>query len=185
MLLVFRFILVRREINLKKQNKQLEDKVQARTIELEEDKKIIKAQADKLQEVDKAKTRFFNNITHEIRTPLTLILGPAEQLLTNKSAKPFQSQVQLIKKNATHLLETINQLLDISKIESGAMKIECSEGNIIAFCQDLVDRFQPFALQKKQQLSFIHYATHWQTYFDKNKLSKIIHNLLSNALKLE
>jgi len=182
---IFAFILIfiRREANLKKQNKLLENKVQERTKELEQDKKIIKAQTDKLQEVDKAKTRFFNNITHEIRTPLTLILGPAEQLLTKNLAKPYKVQIQLIKKNATHLLTTINQLLDISKIESGAISIECSEGDIIAFCQDLVERFQPFALQKQQQLSFIHYAAHWQTYFDKNKFSKIIHNLLSNALK--
>jgi len=168
-LLTFRQILDRREVNLKKQNKLLEDKVKERTLQLEK--------------VGEARTRFFNNITHEVRTPLTLILGPAEQLLSNQSAKPFQPQVQLIKKNATHLLETINQLLDISKIESGAMKIECSEGDIIAFCQDLVERFQPLALQQQQKLSFIREVTHWKTYFDKKKLTKIIHNLLSNALK--
>lgn len=165
-----------REQKIRKTNLQLEKEVQERT-------KTIQQQAQKLKELDKAKTRFFSNITHEFRTPLTLIIGPLEQLITASPSSKTTQKLNPILKNAQHLLRLINQLLDISKIEGGKMAIELSRGNLVGYTKELVQRFQPLAEKKQQQLHFISNKEVWETNFDRNKWDKIIYNLLSNAIK--
>ncbi len=167
---------------LEKDRKRLEEEVRKRTYELEEDKKIITQQAEELKQLDKTKTRFFSNITHEFRTPLTLIIGPTEQLL-NDATQGNRKKLSGVLKNARQLLSLINQLLDLSKLESGGMKIELFRGNVVAYTQDLIDRLQPMAVMKKQRLSIIYNQVEWDTYFDKDKWDKIVYNLVSNAIK--
>lgn len=184
-------IVRQREIDLKRDRQRLEEEVRKRTREIEEDKKIIEKdkaviekQAEALKTLDKAKTRFFSNITHEFRTPLTLVIGPLEQMI-EESALPslFKRRMKGVLKNARHLLTLINQLLDLSKIESGQMRKEVTRGDIIEYTRELVNRFQVSAKHKKQQLNFVSPLNHWETHFDKDKWDKIVYNLLSNAIK--
>ena len=161
---------------LEKDRKSLEAEVKKRT-------RKIAAQAEELQELDRAKSRFFTNITHEFRTPLTLISGPAEQMIAAGVPQSLKARAQTIKHNAKHLLGLINQLLDISKLESGQMEIKASTADIVAFSRDLVGVFESRAAEKQQQLRFYAETEAWETHFDTEKLSEIIYNLLSNAIK--
>ncbi len=164
--------------------KRLEAEVRKRTQKIEEDKKMIARQAAAIKRLDESKTRFFTNITHEFRTPLSLIIGPLEQISTQKLPPlAIKKKIDLIIKNAQKLLRLINQLLDLAKLESGQMKIEVASGNIVRLTKELVDRFQPLALKKEQLLEFICPLDTWKTHFDKDKWEKIIYNLLSNAIK--
>lgn len=165
-----------REINFKKEQERLEKEVQNRTL-------TIQQQAEELKELDKAKTRFFSNITHEIRTPLTLIIGPLEQLLEEQASLSIRQRLFGVFKNARQLLTLINQLLDLSKLEGKRMRIEISQGDIVEYTHELILRFQSLAENKNQKLHFNSKQDQWKTNFDKNKWSKIIHNLVSNAIK--
>lgn len=170
-------IVRRKEQILQKDKERLEAEVQKRTITIQE-------QAEELKELDKAKTRFFSNITHEFRTPLTLIIGPLEQVISEQVLSSIlRRRIDGVLKNARHLLTLINQMLDISKIESGSMKMEVTRGDIIAYTQELTNRFEPLAHKKEQRLTFIAHKENWETHFDKEKWDKIIYNLLSNAIK--
>jgi signal transduction histidine kinase/CheY-like chemotaxis protein/streptogramin lyase len=170
--------------NLQKIRRRLEKEVQIRTKKIEKDKKIIEANAKSLKELDKAKTRFFSNITHEFRTPLTLIIGPLEQLTVEYSLPVvYKRRVQGTIKHARHILMLINQLLDLSKIEAGQMKLELVYGDIISHTRDIVKQFQAMANQKDQHLVLISKEDSWNVPFDQSKWDKILFNLLSNAIK--
>jgi signal transduction histidine kinase/CheY-like chemotaxis protein len=168
---------------LKEDKTKLEQTVKERTAQIETDKKVIEAQAEALKVLDKAKTNFFSNITHEFRTPLTLIIGPVQQMAAEPEASFLRKRLNSISKNAQHLLNLINQLLDLSKLENGQMQIEVFQGDIIEYTQSLLKRLQPLARQKEQKLQFLSNSTVWETYFDEKKWNKIIFNLLSNAIK--
>ena len=159
-----------------KNQQRLEKEVNERT-------QTIQEQAKKMEKLDKVKTRFFSNITHEFRTPLTLIIGPLEQLITQPLTIESSKKLNGVLKNAQHLLTLINQILDLSKIESGEMRVALSRGDIVDYTKELTKRFQSLAEKKAQKLTFISYKNHWETNFDKTKWDKIIYNLLSNALK--
>jgi DNA-binding response OmpR family regulator/two-component sensor histidine kinase len=137
-----------------------------------------------LQEIDEIKNRFFSNITHEFRTPLTLILTPLERLSKEVSLSTVHRQtVMNANKNAEQLLQLINQLLDISKIESGQMKINLSTGELDEFTERCVQRFAEQARGKNISLRFSAIDAKGNYQFDEDKWGKIIFNLLSNALK--
>ncbi len=172
-----------REQRLQKDKARLEQEVQLRTQKIEADKQIILQQTQQLQSLDEAKTRFFTNITHEFRTPLTLILGPVEQVIKEGILPKNRSRMQMVQRNAKHLLGLINQLLDISKLESGEMKVEVTQGDIVAFTQEFVTAFDAVAQKKSISIRYQSEGTAWATYFDKDKWQKIIFNLLSNAIK--
>lgn len=175
------------EAEVQKRTRQLEEKtfqLETQNRQIAADKQVIIAQAESLQALDKAKTRFFSNITHEFRTPLTLIIGPLEQVISEQSLPTiFRRRLHGVLGNARHLLVLINQLLDISKIESGQMQIEATQGDLVAYTQELVKRFAPLAIEKDLRLSFVTHMNHWETQFDKEKWDKIVYNLLSNAIK--
>lgn len=160
-----------------KDRQRLESEVQKRTHKIEE-------QAEALKALDKAKTRFFSNITHEFRTPLTLVKGPVEQMIAQPpSPVTLKKRLIGVLKNTDNLLELINQLLDMSKLESGRMQVEVSHGDVVRYTGKLVAQFQPLADTKRIQLDFTAHADTWETCFDRDKWTKILYNLLSNALK--
>ena len=140
-------------------------------------------ETEKLQELDRIKTNFFTNISHEFRTPLTLILGPLEKLMGENKEESLQSQYQLIHKNADNLLKLINQLLDLSSIDAGKMKLNTDEVDAITFIKGITASFRPLADIKNVKLEFSSQLEQLDTYFDKDKFEKIISNLLSNAIK--
>ncbi len=138
----------------------------------------------RLRELDQTKTRFFSNITHEFRTPLTLILSPLEKYLKDDSLPP--KALTLLNNNYRHanqLLKLVNQLLDIAKLESGQMRVNTKAGEFDFFAIQCVDSFQPLAHEKKISLSIANANVAGNYLFDHEKWEKILFNLLSNAIK--
>ncbi len=136
--------------------------------------------------MDKIKSRFFANISHEFRTPLTLIMGPLEQVLSDYRGEEYQRLHEIIKMalgNSHRLLTLINQLLDLSKLDSGKMQLQTSRQNIIPFLKGLVGSFKSLAVREKLDLTFIAEEENITLYFDPEKLEKVIVNLLANAVK--
>ncbi|KAA0993525.1 hybrid sensor histidine kinase/response regulator transcription factor [Dyadobacter aurulentus] len=144
---------------------------------------LIDKESQQLRQLDEMKTRFFSNITHEFRTPLTLILAPAEQMLEEKRPAEDMTRLGLIDRNAHQLLGLVNQLLDLSKLESGTMKVTEAQSNLQDFVAQLVGAFQVTAEAKKIRLTFTATETANAYWFDHEKLERILNNLLSNALK--
>jgi signal transduction histidine kinase/ligand-binding sensor domain-containing protein/CheY-like chemotaxis protein/AraC-like DNA-binding protein len=140
-------------------------------------------EARRLQEVDEIKTRFFSNITHEFRTPLTLILGPVEHLLKKVKDKEQKDELTRINRNARQLLRLINQLLDLNKLEGHNMKIEQYSVEAVQYVHDIIESFKSGAELKKIELELHANANQYHISFDTDKLQKILDNLLSNALK--
>ncbi|MBD2705742.1 response regulator [Spirosoma sp. BT702] len=139
-------------------------------------------EAATLRQVDELKTRFFANITHEFRTPLTLILAPTQQLQQAYPQPDAQRALRSIEKNAYQLLELINQLLDLSRLESKAMAVNESRGEPGPVVGGILQSFQGQAEAKQITLRYQHElpGDYW---FDQNKLERIVYNLVANALK--
>ncbi|MCX6581585.1 MAG: response regulator [Candidatus Aminicenantes bacterium] len=163
---------------LKAREKELNGLVRSRTAELEE-------QSVKLKEMDKIKSRFFANISHEFRTPLTLILGPLEQMLTGprEEEKAQKNKMRLMLRNSQRLLGLINQLLELSKFDSGQMKLQICRQNIVPFLKGVLHSFDSLALQKELELEFQTQAENISLNYDPVRLEEVFSNLLSNAIK--
>lgn len=135
-------------------------------------------------ELNQERFRFFTNISHEFRTPLTLILGPVEELLEKEDQQTAMGKkLVLIYKNARKLLELINMLLDFRKVESGNMKMMAKKLNLVSFSRDLLHTFQDLASQKGISLHFNTSAEIIEAWVDREKIEIIYNNLLSNAFK--
>jgi signal transduction histidine kinase/ligand-binding sensor domain-containing protein/AraC-like DNA-binding protein/AmiR/NasT family two-component response regulator len=140
-------------------------------------------EAEKLKEVDRIKSRFFANISHEFRTPLTLILGPLSKLAENESDENKKQCLSIMKRNSDRLLQLINQLLDFSRLESGEMNLLVRESDIVSFVKGILMSFRSLADQKNIAATFISSKQKINMYFDYDKVEKIFVNLLSNAFK--
>ena len=136
-----------------------------------------------IHEIDSLKIKFFTNISHEFRTPLTLIFSPVEKLMIQWKNKPEEKYLNLILQNAKRLLFMVNQLLDFRKMEVQGFGYNPSLGNIVAFIEEAVSSFNDLSEQKHIQLVFSSDIKELNTLFDKEKLEKIMFNLLSNAFK--
>ncbi len=148
------------------------------------DIKMEQLEKQKLTEMSDMKSRFFTNISHEFRTPLTLILQPLEQLLSKTRINPdLKKQYQMIQGNAKRLLKLINQLLDLSKIESDYLNLEVAKGDFVEKIKTIIAAFNYKAEQKSISLKFKSSHEKYMGYFDGDKLEKIVYNLLSNAFK--
>ena len=154
-----------------------------KNLQLQEETFKKRKETEKLQELDRIKTDFFTDISHEFRTPLTLILGPMEKLMSQTQIDNVQEQYNLIYKNARKLLSLINQLLDLSSIDAGKMSLEIENADLINFIRGILASFQLLAENKNIKLEFNSSIDILEIFFDKDKIEKIISNLLSNALK--
>jgi signal transduction histidine kinase/DNA-binding response OmpR family regulator len=151
---------------------------QSKLIEAEKTARELETQeAERLRDLDQLKTRLYTNITHEFRTPLTVIMGMNDNIQGHKKEK------SLIRRNANNLLRLINQLLDLSKLDSGSLKLEHIQGNIVAFLQYLTESFYSMASDKRVVLNFRSETDSLIMDFDQDKIQHIIYNLLSNAIK--
>jgi len=144
---------------------------------------LEQVQTEKLEELDRLKSRFFANISHEFRTPLTLILGPLEKLRSEFSEGAKKNDLDIMQRNALRLQNLINQLLNLSKLESGKMKLQAREENIIAMVKGYIKSFESLAKQKKLYLDVYSDEETIKLFVDKDKFEKILYNLLSNAFK--
>ena len=172
-----------RSHQLKTKNEALEKLIAVRTSEVQHQANQLKIQAEKLQEQDKAKSRFFANISHEFRTPLTLIKGPIEQLEQNFDEKLNMETVKMIRRNANRLLNMVNQLLDLSKIDEGSLKLAPTEGDVYKCLRAAASSFNSHAAQRNMDYKVgIPPIVLWAS-FDRDKLENIIYNLLGNAFK--
>ncbi len=135
------------------------------------------------EETDRMKSRFFANISHEFRTPLTLILGPAESIRKDSSEEEIEKQTGIIKRNANRLLGLINQLLDLSKLEAGRLELKTTKANIVPFIKGITMSFESIAERKDITLEVTSLNNIIEMYFDREKMTKIMINLLSNAFK--
>ncbi len=162
--------------SIKAENLKLEALVLERTLQLEE-------QAEQLKELDQAKTRFFANISHEFRTPLTLIRGPLKKMMSSTFTGDAQAVFQIMYRNANRLLRLINQLLDISKLEAGKMELKATQGDLVHFTQMITANYTSLAESKQIKYHFHHRQETLEVWFDPDKVEKIITNLLSNAFK--
>src|SRR6185503_8894298 len=124
------------------------------------------------------------NISHEFRTPLTLILGPLEELLAHSRNQYSTSQtLGLIRKNVLRLLRLVNQLMDFRKIEVDKMKLRASENDLIVFVSDIIQSYKSIAQKRNIDLRLITTESHLNIWMDITMLDKVIFNLLSNAFK--
>jgi signal transduction histidine kinase/ligand-binding sensor domain-containing protein/DNA-binding response OmpR family regulator len=151
--------------------------------------KITNLESNKLKELDSLKSQFYANISHEFRTPLSLIKGPVEQMLEEDNDPVKQKTLKVMHANSERLLTLINQLLDLSKLESGQYKLKVSTGDIVGLMKGLVMSFLSITEQKTINLRFIEAPSlksmrlRENFYFDSDIIEKIITNLLSNAVK--
>lgn len=159
--------------SLLKRQELLENEVQQRT-------KTIQAQAEELRQLDKAKSRFLANISHEFRTPLTIILNSLNKDDLNKLT---EQDAQIMRRNAGRLQQLINQLLDLSKLEAGKMTLQLTNENFNFYLKNLIESFEPLAEKAKLSLEFQSTLEHTDYQFDRDKIDKIVYNLLSNAIK--
>ena len=138
---------------------------------------------EKLKDLDRLKSQFFANISHEFRTPLTLILGQIESVLSSKIDIKEKGKLHIANRNARRLLTLINQLLDLSKLESGNMELKTKQHNIVSFLKSLFYSFESIAESKKVTLKFKSELENIPVVFDPDKMEKIFYNLVSNAFK--
>lgn len=140
--------------------------------------------AKRTHEIDLMRLQFFTNISHELRTPLTLLAAPLDSLINeNTDMEKAESYYQIMLRNVQRLTRLVDQLLDLRKIEEGFMKMEWKQGDIVEFIQKTCGTFQNYAQKRNLNFSYLSEFPQLLTYFDSDKLDKILFNLLSNAFK--
>lgn len=160
-------------------NKEINDGRLRYRYDLEVEKMKLKT----LEELDSVKTRFYENITHEFRTPLTLIISPVTEKLSDPEISPKErEELGFIQRNAHKLLDLVNQILDLSKLEEGSIQLTVRKGDLNKVILLLIAPFREEAFRKNIGFSYSvqEVETAW---FDKGVIEKVVTNLLSNALK--
>lgn len=202
----------RRHINtLKKQQDMLRKKVEERTKELKKQKELLEEHAvemkmqnemltsqnekisyqrkeliemsKKVHEAMTDRISFFTNITHEFRTPITLIIAPIERALKLSTNPKVIEQLQFVARNSKHLLSLVNQLMDFRKVESDRMKINLITGNLISYLDEIIYPFESFAQERKIKIGKFYRLPSPYVMFDEEAVRKLVTNLLSNAIK--
>jgi len=147
------------------------------------DLEIKNVESEKLRELDHMKSQFFANISHEFRTPLTLILGPLEKFLSQNSDPVAEKDISLAKKYTKKLQVLINNLLSISKLESGKMQLHTSETDLVKLVRSYLQAFESLAKQNNITLKFTSEKEVLSAYVDREKFEQVLNNLFSNAIK--
>ncbi len=196
---------------LKQQKELLHRKVEQRTYELNEQKRLLEEQTQelscqnqklteqnekithqkvqlakmtrKVQEVTLEKISFFTNITHEFRTPITLIIGPIERALKLSYNPQVIEQLHFVERNSKYLLSLINQLMDFRKVESGKIEIVKAKNDFTQFVRELLAPFEAFAHERNIRVNLYCRMPETEIFYDEEAMHKVFTNLLSNAIK--
>uniref|UniRef100_F4CFQ1 histidine kinase n=1 Tax=Sphingobacterium sp. (strain 21) TaxID=743722 RepID=F4CFQ1_SPHS2 len=155
-----------------------QERLQAKQL-LEQERK----EAEHLHQLDRMKIKFLTNLSHEFRTPISLIMGPVDNLIAQTQEPGQSSQLNLIKRNARRLLNLVNQLLDFRKMEEKELRLQCTPGNFVSFIEEISDSFNDLASRKKIDYAFYTSLSSVSAWFDHDKIERILFNLLSNAFK--
>lgn len=145
---------------------------------------ILRSLLRRDHELTQLKLNFFTNISHEIRTHLSLIGGPVEKLLL--SGRPDDEntkQLQIVKKKSDNLLQLVNELMDFRKAETGNLKLHCTEDNIVATLREIFDAFSDLAASRNVEIGFNTTSDDIRLYYDREQLEKVFNNLIYNAFK--
>ena len=175
--------LQREKIALEATIKDRTEEIRQKNYQLQGQTSQLAAQTEKLKEVDHMKSRLFANISHEFRTPLTLIKGPIDQLEQQPDAHLSMENIKMMRRNTERLLRLVTQLLDLSKLDAGSLKVELAEGDTFKCLRSAASAFSSHAAQRNLDYQIkIPSRLLWAS-FDRDKIEKIVYNLLSNAFK--
>ncbi|RPH34084.1 MAG: response regulator [Bacteroidales bacterium] len=173
----------RRTEKHKKDKIILQRLVEQRTEEVASQNVQLAEQTEKLKEMSQMRSRFYTYLSHEFRTPLTMIMGPLQQILSGSFSGDLRNLHKIMLRNTKRLLHLIDELLDLSKLERGSMELKASFNKVNPFIKRIVLSFEIISEQKSIKLSFIESKQDIKCYFDRDKLEKVIYNLISNAIK--
>jgi signal transduction histidine kinase/ligand-binding sensor domain-containing protein/DNA-binding response OmpR family regulator len=140
-------------------------------------------QGRRMREMDRLKLKFLTNLSHDFRTPISLIMGPVDQLITEGSANGQLDKLNMIRRNARRLLNLVNQLLDFRKMEEHELRLQLSKGDFISFVKEVSESFRDMAEQKHIDFIFKSDTGKMEVLFDHDKIERVLFNLLSNAFK--
>ena len=165
--------------------RKLKKEFQSRQDKLETDRRIMheREESQRMHELDLMKIKFFTNVSHEFRTPLSLIISPIDTLIKSNDKPDQKNQLLMIKRNGRRLLNLVNQLLDFRKMEFKELKLNLRQGNIIAFIKEVSSSFTDLADQNRIGYSVVSEINSLITKFDHDKIERILFNLISNAFK--
>ena len=165
-------------------NKKINLQLAAQNKEILLQKNQLISMSEIAEQANEAKLNFFTNISHEFRTPLSLILAPLESIRQNpKLPLPLKQNLEFINKNVLRLLRLVNQLMDFRKIEHGKMKVKATENNLGDFVKEIAEEFRTIAHKKNISFNLLIKERMLNVWFDMQMLDKVLFNLLSNAYK--
>lgn len=165
------------------ENRKINRKLKSQNLEILDQKNQIMDMATKAHEANEARVNFFTNISHEFRTPLTLILGPVEDLMEKKKIPPGSNHLGMIHKNASRLLQLVDQLIDFRKIEANKMKLQVMQIDLVAFTNEIVESYRLIASKKNIDLKIVTRERFLNVWVDPTLFDKVLFNVLSNAMK--
>lgn len=174
--------ILQQKITLELQN----DSLSETNLEIRNQKEQLESMVEKVQVLSQSRMAFFTNISHELRTPISLIIGPVKELLSkpdNLKEQPKLRMLQTIDKNASRLLILINQLLEMRRVDEGALGLQYQKIHLGDYVHDVVKLFESLARKQGVSLSFEDKTVNSITDVDTDKVEKILVNLLSNAFK--
>ncbi|RDC54221.1 helix-turn-helix domain-containing protein [Pedobacter chinensis] len=166
------------------ENRKINKRLELKNAEIIDQKNQLIEMSAKAEQATETKLNFFTNISHEFRTPLTLIISPLEDLLKDPKVNQLSgNNLRMINKNVFRLLKLVNQLIDYRKIEHDKFEIRAAAGNLVQFLTELLEHFRHLANKRNIDLRLIGGGKEMMAWFDADILDKVMFNLLSNALK--
>lgn len=140
-------------------------------------------ETERTRQLEQMKLKFLTNLSHDFRTPISLIMGPVEQLMEGEERPEQQEKLNMVRRNARRLLNLVNQLLDFRKLEEQELKLQLSKGEFISFLSEVTDSFRDMSERKNIEFTLKTCIDRLDAYFDRDKMERILFNLLSNAFK--